>query len=62
MYNEKYYADKKQKIQEKFQKAQQKWIQFCELSGKEYIDFLQTAQDLQEQLKLLEAEEKESKK
>lgn len=62
MYDPKYYADKKQKINEKFQKGQQKWIQMCELAGKEYIDFVNRVQELQEELKKIEAEETESKK
>ena len=60
-YDKQFYDTKKQKIQQKFQRAKQKWIQMCELSGKEYLDFQQTAQELQEQMKLLEQEELTSK-
>lgn len=60
MYNKEFYSGKRQKIQEKFNNARQKWINLCELCGKEYADFVQTAQELQVEVKQLDAEEKKS--
>lgn len=61
MFNKNYYDTKKQNIQEKFQKTQQKWIQMCELGGKEYIDFQTRVQELNEELTTLTKEEETSK-
>lgn len=51
----------KEQIQAEFQRAQQKWISICELAGKEYIDLQQKVQELNEEMRQLESQEKVKK-
>jgi len=59
-YDPKYYQDLKQKIQEKYNKAQQKWMSLGELYCKEYVEFMTRVQELNAELQELQAKEKES--
>jgi hypothetical protein len=59
-YDPKYYQDLKQKIQDKYTKAQQKWLSLGELYCKEYIEFMTRVQELNAELQELQAKEKES--
>ena len=56
------FAEKKQKLYEKSTRAQQKWIQLCELCGKEYIDLQNTMQEIQKEAQKIDEEEKANKK
>ena len=51
---------KKQEIQEKYNKARDKWIQIADLSGKEYISLQERILELNAELKALNEEAKEA--
>jgi hypothetical protein len=48
----------KEQIQEAFQKAQQKWLNMCEMLGREYIDFQSRVVELNDEMKIIMEEEK----
>lgn len=60
-YDKNYYQGKRQKIQEKFQKAQGKYFQMCEMAGKEYISLQERIIELNTELQELQKQEEESK-
>lgn len=59
-YDKQYYDGLKQKVQAKFNKAQQKYLNLCDMLGKEYIDFQSTVLECQEEIKKIDIEEKTS--
>jgi hypothetical protein len=61
-YDKNFYDSKRQKVQEKFGKAQQKWIGMCEMADKEYISFQERIQELNAELAEIAKEEEVSKK
>ncbi len=61
-YDKNYYQNLRQKIQEKFNKAQAKWFQMAEMLGREYISFTERAVELNQELLELNKKEEESKK
>jgi hypothetical protein len=64
MFDKNYYQGLKQKVQQEFQKAQQKYLSMCEMLGKEYVSFQERVIELNEKLRDIEEKEKaeESKK
>lgn len=60
-YDKAFYDGKRQKIQEKFNKAQQKWIAICEMQGREYLSLQETIQECNVALTELQKEEEISK-
>lgn len=62
MYEPKYYQGKKEEINKKFQKAQGKYYDICNMLGREFIDFQARVVELNEDLQKINNEEQESKK
>ena len=61
MFDKNYYIGKKQAIQQKDQKAQQKYADLSFMLGREFVDYQNRIAELQEELKEIEAEEAKSK-
>ncbi len=60
MFDKQYYIGKKNEINQKFRKAEQKYIDMAVALGKEYVSFQERVAELQEDLKDLDAKERES--
>ena len=54
-----YIQTQRQEIQNKFNKAQQKWIGMCEMAGKEYLSLQERIAELNKELGVLAQQEKE---
>ena len=53
-----YIQTQRQEIQNKFNKAQQKWIGMCEMAGKEYLSLQERIVELNKELEVLAQQEK----
>lgn len=60
-YDKNYYQSKRQQLTEKFQKAQQKYFQMCEMAGREYVALQERIIELNQELAKINEEEQKSK-